>query len=277
MTIKRHHSADYHAWPEPLRGRYTPAQSQLFASKGLSAEDRIKNRQQRAEDLHELADRFADHLALRGRPSYRAMVTVFGQQCEFIDAEVRVRAKTGGACVQNLSDPEATYDHVKGPGYKVPLSETCSEDNAAQLIVAALPQTAADADANALGERLDDLKKKVRLPDTMLVDTAYGGDENVQKAATRGVDLVSPVAGTKVPCSHRRCSTCSTPTPSTWRCSTTPGPIPAARKPSPHSRARAFAWRARNRRGSSVDQAGRWSIISNKSADDATKNFGAQY
>lgn len=195
--VKRHHEADYQALPEPLRERYAPAQSKLFAGKGLSAEDRTRNRQQAAEDMHELIERFAEHPGLRDRPSYRSLVTVFEQQCEVVEAKVQVRAKTGGACVQNPSDPEATYDHVKGPGYKVQLSETCSDDNKVQLIVAALPQTAADPDANALGEVLGDLKKKECLPDTMLADTAFGGDENVQKAAALGVDLVSPVAGPK--------------------------------------------------------------------------------
>jgi hypothetical protein len=122
---------------------------------------------------------------------------VFEQQCEIIDANVRIRAKTGGACLQNPSDPDATYDGKKGPGFKVQLSESCSDDNDVQLIVAALPQTAASPDADALGEVLDDLKEKNCLPETMTADTAYGGDENVQQAAALGVDLMSPVAGPK--------------------------------------------------------------------------------
>lgn len=195
--VKRHQAASYEALPAELRARYAPSQARLLAGKGQSAEERAKNRQQVAEDLRELIERFADHPGLRDRPSYQALLTVFKQQCEIIDAKVRVRAKTGGACLQNPSDPDATYDAKKGPGHKVQLSETCSDDNDVQLIVAALPQTAARPDADALEEVLDDLAKNDRLPETMLADTAFGGDENMQKAAAQGVDLISPVAGPK--------------------------------------------------------------------------------
>jgi Transposase DDE domain len=195
--VKRHHEADYLALPEELRERYASAQSKLFASKGQSAEDRNKTRQQVAEDLHALIERFADHAGLQARSSYKALATIFEQQCEIVDAKIQVRTKTGGDCMQNPSDPDATYDGQKGQGYQVQLSETCSEENDVQLIVAALPQTAVSHDAEALEEILDDLKANDRLPETMLLDTAYGGDENTQKAAAMGVDLVSPVAGPK--------------------------------------------------------------------------------
>ena len=193
--VKRHHETDYDALAEELRQRYAPSQAKLFAAKGQSADDRLKTRQQVAEDLRDLIAHFADHAGLRDRPSYQAMVTIFEQQCEVVDAKIQLRAKTGGACIQNPSDLGGTYDAHKGQGYQVQLSETCSDANDVQLIVAALPQTAAEPDAGALPEVLDDLKKNDRLPDTLLADTSYGGDENVQMAAAQGVDLVSPVGG----------------------------------------------------------------------------------
>jgi hypothetical protein len=193
--VKRHHLTDYEALPEPLRQRYALSQGRLFVGKGQSAEERVRNRQQVAEDLHELIGRFADHPCLRERPTYRALVTVFEQQCEIVEANVRVRAKTGGACLQNPSDPEATYDGNKGAGYKVQLSETCSDDNDVQMIVGAVAQTASSPDVDALDDVLDDLKKNDCLPETMVADTSFGSDENVQKAANEGVDLISPTAG----------------------------------------------------------------------------------
>ena len=192
--VQRHHAADYDALAEELRRRYTPSQAKLFA-KGQSPEDRLKTRQQVAEDMRDLIVRFADHAGLRNRPSYKTLVTIFEQQCEVVEAKVRVRVKTGGDCMQNPSDADATYDGHKGQGYKVQLSETCSDDNDVQLIIVALPQTASSPDADALEKVLVDLKKKDCLPDTMLADTAFGGDENVQTAADMGVELVSPVAG----------------------------------------------------------------------------------
>ena len=193
--VKRHQPADYEALPEPLRQRYALSQAKLFVNKGQSAEERARNRQQVAEDLHELIERLADHPGLRAKPTYRALVTVFEQQCEIVEAKVQVRTKTGGTCLQNPSDPEATYDAKKGAGYKVQLSETCSDDNDVQMLVAAVAQTAASPDVEAVEEVLDDLEKNDCLPQTMFGDTAYGSDENVQKAAAQGVDLISPTAG----------------------------------------------------------------------------------
>ena len=193
--VQRHHAADFEALPEELRQRYAPSQAKLFASKGLSADERGKSRQQVAEDMRELINRFADHTGLNARPSYQTLVTVFGQQCEIVEDKIVVRAKTGGRCVQNPSDLGATYDGHKGPGHKVQLVETCSDANDVQLILAALPQTAADHDAPALAPVLADLQAKDLLPEVLLADTHYGSDENVQAAAKLGVELVAPIPG----------------------------------------------------------------------------------
>ena len=159
------------------------------------ADGRTKSRQQVAEDLRDLVNRFADHAGLRDRPSYQALVTVFAQQCEIVDDRVQVRTKTGGACVQNPSDLDATYDGKKGQGYQAQFSETCSDANEVQLIVSVLPQTAVESDANALVPVLEDLQKRDLLPEEMLADTSYGSDDNAEYAADLGVELVSPVSG----------------------------------------------------------------------------------
>jgi Transposase DDE domain len=193
--VQRHHVDDFNALPEDLRQRYAPSQAKLFASKGLSAEQRGTSRQQVAEDMRDLLNRFADHPGLNTRPSYQALLTVFGQQCEIVGDKIVVKAKTGGRCVQNPSDPDATYDGCKGQGHKVQLVETCSDENDVQLILTALPQTAADHDANSLTPILADLQAKELLPEVMLADTAYGSDENVQAAAKLGVELLAPMPG----------------------------------------------------------------------------------
>jgi hypothetical protein len=193
--VKRHHPADYDAVPEELRQRYAVAQAQLLAKESKDAAERTKSRHQVAEDVRTLLDRFADHVGLRDRPSYLALVKVFDDQCEIVGDKIQVRSKTGGACLQNPSDPEATYDGLKGQGYKLQISETSSVANDVQLITSVLPQTAAEPDANALLPVLEHLQEQERLPAELAADTAYGGDENVQAAADLGVDVISPVAG----------------------------------------------------------------------------------
>jgi hypothetical protein len=192
--VKRHAPALYAAMPEAFRLRYEPTVSQLFAG-AKDAESRQRSRQQVAEDLQWIIEHFAQCADMTGRSSYKAMVTIFSQQCEVSDGKVVVKAKTGGDCVQNPSDPDATYDGHKGQGYQVQITETCSPENEVQLITGALPQTAAEADAAAVVPMLDQLEASKLLPEEMLADTAYGGDNNVQAAEARGVELVTPIPG----------------------------------------------------------------------------------
>src|SRR3954453_17931360 len=192
--LRRHDPDAYAALPEDLRLRYAPAQARLFAD-AKDAEARARCRQRAADDLGSLIDRFADRPDLAKRSSYKALITIFDQQCERSGATVVVRAKTGGDRVQDPSDLDATYDGHKGPGYQVQLAETCVPSNEVQLITAALPETACTPDTAAVPPMLDQLADAGRLPQELLADTLYTGDENVQAAEARGVDLIGPVPG----------------------------------------------------------------------------------
>ncbi len=99
-------------------------------------EARQRSRQQAAEDLCWIIDHFAKCPDMTARSSYKALVTIFSQQCELSEGKVVVKAKTGGDCVQNPSDPGAGYDAHKGKGYQVQIAETCSTENEVQLITA---------------------------------------------------------------------------------------------------------------------------------------------
>jgi hypothetical protein len=192
--VKRHASELYAALPEEFRHRYEPAESQLFSA-AKDAAARQRSRQQAAADLLWIINRFADCADMTGRTSYKALVTIFNQQCEQSEGKVVVKAKTGGDCMQNPSDVEAGYNAHKGQGYQVQIAETCSPENEVQLITGALPESAAEPDAAAVVPMLDQLDESKLLPDVMLADTLYGGDENVQAAAARGVELEAPVPG----------------------------------------------------------------------------------
>jgi Transposase DDE domain len=192
--VKRHDPQVYAALPEPFRLRYEPAQSQLLGD-ATDEEARQRSRQQVAEDLLWVIERFADQPSMTGRQSYKALQTIFSQQCEVVEGKVTIRAKPGGNCMQNPSDPDATYDGHKGPGYQVQIAETYGSENEVQLITAALPQTACQTDEAAVKLMLDQLDKAGVLPEELLVDTIYANDENVQDAEKRGVELVGPITG----------------------------------------------------------------------------------
>lgn len=106
--VKRHAPETYASLPEELRQRYAPSEQQLFGAALKDQEGRARARQQVAEDMRWLVDRFADDPAFQSRSSYRALVQVFEQQCAVEEDRVVVKKKTGGDCVQNPSDPDAT-------------------------------------------------------------------------------------------------------------------------------------------------------------------------
>ena len=192
--LQRHAKDDFNALPDDFRARYAPGESRLFAD-SKTAESRDKSRRQVAEDMHFLIARFENRKDLANRSTFKNMVAIFNQQCEVVEKKVAIRAQVGGDCIQNPSDPDATYDGHKGAGYQVQISETCSDQNEVQLITAMIPQTACEQDSDAVGPILDQLENAGLKPEEMLADTAYAGDDNVQMAEKRGVELIGPVPG----------------------------------------------------------------------------------
>jgi hypothetical protein len=193
--VKWHDATAYEALDASLRQRYAPGVHRLFADVAQDTDSCRLLRQQVAEDMHSLVKLFADNSSHNGKDTYKNLMKIFYEQCEVQEGKVTVKAKTGGRVIQNPSDPDATYDGHKGPGYQVQLSETCHPDNEVQLITCAIPQTAVEPDSEAVEPVLEDLERNTLLPEQLLGDTLYGSDENVQKAEQRGVELVGPVGG----------------------------------------------------------------------------------
>ena len=192
--VKQYDTDSYELLEELLRQRYAPSVHHLFGDTGKDKESRRLLRQQVAEDMLALIQGFEDDPVHSNRDTYKAMKRIFYEQCEVQEEKVTVKEKPGGNVMQNPSDPDATRDGHKGAGYQVQISETCNPDNEVQLITSALPQTAVESDSEALEPVLDDLKESNLLPEQMLADTSYCGDENVEKAANAyGVELVGPV------------------------------------------------------------------------------------
>ena len=192
--IKRHAADDYAALPDELRARYAPSEGKLFAE-AKDAEARARSKQQVAEDMLLIVERFADQATINGRTSYTSLVRIFQQQCEVVEGRVVVLSKTGGDVIQNPSDLDATYDGHKGQGYQVQLSETCSPENDVQLITGVVPETACANDSDAVRPMLEQLDAHGLTPEQMAADTAYGSDENYATAESFGVELIAPVPG----------------------------------------------------------------------------------
>jgi hypothetical protein len=195
--LKRHDGEVYDGLPDELRSRYQPSGYLLFGDVKKDAESRRLLRDQVARDMHGLIERFAVDEKHSTRSTFTMLVRVFNEQCEVVEDAIEIREHPGGDVIQNTSDPDATRDGKKGPGYQVQLAETCDDENDVQLITAAIPQTAVEHDSHAVEPVLDALEKSGTMPESMLADTAYGGDDNVQACEEKGVELVSPTPGKK--------------------------------------------------------------------------------
>jgi hypothetical protein len=193
VQLKRHHPQEYAALPEVMRERYQHSKAQMFADHQGSKE---ALRQSVSEQLYWLVQRFADHAQIAARTTYQHLRRVFQEQCDVAASEVALKKKVSCEAMQNPSDPEATYDGHKGPGYQAQIVETCSQQNDAQLITGVAVEPAHASDQESLEPMLDQLSQQDRLPETLCADAGYGRDENVLEAEARGVDLQSPVGGT---------------------------------------------------------------------------------
>ncbi|MHC4887627.1 MAG: transposase [Planctomycetota bacterium] len=199
--VIRHDKDAYEALAPELRERYKASQGKLFAdtAKSKDRDRHVLLRQTVAEDMHSLIGTFEVHSKLSNADSFKALVRVFHEQCKLTGDAVEVREKTGSRVMQNPSDPDATYDGHKGPGYQAQITETCSEENDVQLITSVATETAADSDMEAVEPVLDDLEQKGLLPESMQCDAGYGSDSNVMKAEEKGVELVSPTRENAAP------------------------------------------------------------------------------
>ena len=189
--VHRHDVLAYEALPEELRTRYKPAVNRLFGDTGNDIKSQKLIRQQVAEDMLMLIQRF-ENTSHAVRTTFTQLVRVFNEQCTIEEKRVKIKEKAGSRVLQNPSDPDATYDGLKGPGYQVQIAETCT-DGDVQLITAVIPQTAAEPDCEAVLPICSDLQETGMIPDTMLCDAAYGSDSNVQNCKAKEVELISPV------------------------------------------------------------------------------------
>jgi hypothetical protein len=181
--VKRHDETSYNELRESVRERYSASTNAIFGWKSLDDEGVNSLRRSVAEDLLHVVEHFRQDEKHNTRQTYLLLVKVLEQQCNVTGGKVTLKEKTGGNIICNTSDPDATFDGHKGSGYQVQLSETYSDGNNVQLIIAAIPETACESDSKAISKLLNHFDEHGHRPDVLLADTAYGSDENHQRCA----------------------------------------------------------------------------------------------
>ena len=158
-----------------------------------------------AEDLLYLVELFSSHERVRTLSEYKLLKRVLREQCRVTGSgkdtkvEIKPPKEVPTNSLQNPSDPDAGYDSHKGQGFKAQIMETYQDekqdDKKPDLITHVEIEPAHEHDANALQPAIDTAQERKCCPEELTCDTLYGGDENVQKAASKGVEVIAPVKG----------------------------------------------------------------------------------
>ncbi len=205
-NLKRNFSDEYKSdISEQLIERYTKEKSSGYFGNAKPSKSQ-KRLSEIASDLYWLIQRYSDNKAIMKMTSYKLMERVFSEQCVVKEdkMELRPAKEIPSDSIQNPSDIDAGYDGHKGQGYQVQLSETYSREEEKKeneetlnLIVYVKVESADKHDSKALQPAIDEMEERDVKPDEILVDTSYGGDENVSEAAKKGVEVISPATGKK--------------------------------------------------------------------------------
>ena len=200
VNLKRSHKELLDTIDETVIDKYLSEKSlQCFAM--VKPSESAKTLKSVSADLFDLVEQFKDHSEVKAMHTYKLLERVLKEQCNVSDdgkaVNVRKPKEIPSDSLQNPSDPDATYSGHKGQGYQVQVMETYCKDEEAKeqslnLITHIEVEPAHKSDANALVPAIESSKERGLAPEELLADTLYGSDENCQKAAKLGVELVSP-------------------------------------------------------------------------------------
>lgn len=225
VNLKRHHKEFFKTIDERFIDRYlTRDASSCFSL--VKPSESTKTLKMVSSDLFELVHVFKDNTDIVSMNSYKLMERVLKEQCIITQtdngkaAALKKPEDIPSDSLQNPSDPDATYDGHKGQGYQVQLMETYTEKKkktnkepedeservpendsdslpVLNLITHVDVQTACESDANALIPAIESADERTLLPDELLADSLYGGDDNCETAKKRGTEVIAPTMGSQ--------------------------------------------------------------------------------
>jgi hypothetical protein len=205
VNLKRNHKEHFDTIDNALIERYLSKES-LRCFSMVKPSESAKTLASVSNDFFHLVEQFKGLPDITDMHSYKLLERVLKEQCTVSDDGTRVEVKRPkeipSDSLQNPSDPDATYSGHKGQGYQVQVMESYgtgkeTRDKNLNLITHVHVEPAHESDAHALIPAIESSKERGLSPEELLADTSYGGDENCQKAAQLGVEIVSPTKSTK--------------------------------------------------------------------------------
>jgi hypothetical protein len=200
VNLKRGHKALFDTIDKAIIDKYLSEKSlKCFAM--VKPSESAKTLKSVSADLFDLIEQFKDHPKVETMHSYKLLERVLREQCNLSDdgkaVHVRKPKEIPSDSLQNPSDPDATYSGHKGQGYQVQVMETYCKDEEVKeqtlnLITQIEVEPAHHSDANALIPTIKSSKERGLAPKEVLADALYGSDENCQRSAKLGVEVVAP-------------------------------------------------------------------------------------
>jgi len=157
--------------------------------------------------LFELHQAYAGDDNISGLKSYQHVGRVLLEQFNMVEGreqttiEVKPAKEISASSLQNPADDKATFRRKDGEGHKGYLfnaAETCSPENAVQLLTDVSTHQNIVADDTILAERLPEIEERTGV-DEMVVDANYTGEDSERVCKEQGVSIIpTEVKGRKV-------------------------------------------------------------------------------
>lgn len=208
-NLKRQYRPLYDTIENSLTHRYL-SEKALACFAMIKPSQSQKTLEQVSTDLYGLIQQFQNREDVASMHSFKLLQRILAEQCQVEDFDgtsrvvVKERKQIPSDSLQNPSDPDASYSGHKGQGYQVQVMETYTDTDDADekartlnLITHVEVERAHQSDANALIPAIESAQEKDLCPKQLLADALYGSDQNVQTAATKGVEVISPPMGTE--------------------------------------------------------------------------------
>lgn len=202
-NLKRQYPLQYHLIPSEMQEKYSgETEDQLFPM--VKPSDSPKVLADICQDLFVVHGLFKGDPVICGMHSYKQLDRVLREQCDLEtpgSALPKAPKDVSASSLQNPSDEDAGYDGHKGQGYQVQVQETFCPDKTKEhlnVLTHVSVQSADESDAEALLAAIDRTRFDGVKPKELLVDSLYGGADNIEKAGVRGVEVISPMMGRPV-------------------------------------------------------------------------------
>jgi hypothetical protein len=208
-NLKRHCRPFYDTIDDSLTQRYLTEKA-LACFAMVKPSQSKKTLEQVSTDLYGLIQQFQNHEDIASMHSYKLLQRILAEQCQVEESNgasrvvVKEPKQIPSDSLQNPSDPDASYSGHKGQGYQVQIMETYTDtddkDEKAKtlnLITHVEVERAHQSDANALIPAIESAQQKDICPKQLLADSLYGSDQNVETAAGKGIEVISPPMGSE--------------------------------------------------------------------------------